>query len=193
LLGKADFSLIGQLNFSQSRPGPANGNRQNACALSYLTNKENIQKELLEGPAGMPQTTASKMVHGSLDLLRETAENGHQFSTEEVRDLLSGCEIGYRLLEELHSRIEKMLDQGVEGKAIGVLLKELIETLDTAIKSFDAARERINAALMGIEEKAQAILKIDQLRHQTAENRGKISAILQLLEAPSTTTLAIIP
>jgi len=131
----------------------------------------------------MPQTTASKMVHGSLDLLRETAENGHQFSTEEVRDLLSGCEIGYRLLEELHSRIQKMLDQGVEGKAIGVLLKELIETLDTGIKSFDAAKERINAALMGIEEKAQAILKIDQLRHQTAENRGKISAILQLLEA----------
>src|SRR5438552_17112699 len=111
----------------------------------------------------MPQTLASDMAQKSFGALLERVEQQHDFSPDEAQELLASCEIGSVVLERLGQLTQRFLDRGMERKKLTFLLREFVDVMNSGIRAFDRARERVNLADLTPEEKAEGISRLEQL------------------------------
>lgn len=135
----------------------------------------------------MPQTIASDMVRKSFGALLERVERQGDFSPDEAQELLAGCEIGSLVLEQLWRLAQGCLDRGMESRKLTFLLKEFLDVIELAIKTFDAARAKVKVADFTSKERAEGLSMLELQGRRAAEMRDGLSALLRWLETPPKT------
>src|SRR5437763_15186958 len=101
----------------------------------------------------MPQTLASDIARNSFTVALERLERQHDFSADEGRELLAGCEMGVLILERVWHLAQGFLDRGMERVKLTFLIKALMDVVELAAKAFDAARARVTRADLVPQEK----------------------------------------
>ena len=132
----------------------------------------------------MAPTLPSEMARKSVAVLLEWVERQETFSPDEAQELLASCEIGSLVMERLWVLSQGFLDRGMEGKKLTFLLKEFVDVLELGGKAFDVARERVKAADLTAQERAEGINALDRAGRRAAEMREEWSSMISWLEAP---------
>src|SRR5208282_3153425 len=132
----------------------------------------------------MSQTLASDIARNSFDTLRQTVERQCEFSRDEVRELLTGCEMASLGLEKLWEFAQGFIDRGTEARKLTFLLKQLADVIQLGIKTFDAAGERVKAADVRPQERTESLAALQALVERAARMRDELSPLLRRLEAP---------
>jgi len=132
----------------------------------------------------MPQILTSEMARKSFGALLEGVERQEDFSPDEAHELLASCEMGSLVLERLWHLAQGFLDRGMEARKLTFLVKELVDVIELGIKALDTARERVKAAAIAQEKRAEAIAMLELQGRRATEIRDELLALVRWLETP---------
>ena len=132
----------------------------------------------------MTQTLTSDMVRSSLDVFLARVEEPHEFSAEEVRELLSSCEIPVLVLERLWLQIQGILDRGMECRKFCTFLNGAINVLELGVKAFTAAQAPVRNADLSSQEKEEGLSKLQQAGRRAVEMRDKLAKLVRWISTP---------
>jgi hypothetical protein len=155
------------------------------CGRSTTTT--NALLSIMLAGVKMPQTIASDMARKSFGALLERVERQGSFSPEEAQELLASCEIGSMVLERLWRLAQGCLDRGMESKKLTFLVKEFMDVIELAIKTFGTARERAKVAGLTPDERAEGLSSLELQGQRAAEMHNELSALLRWLQKPAKT------
>jgi hypothetical protein len=131
----------------------------------------------------MAPTLASDVGRKSLDALLDRLGQPHQFSPDEVQELLASCEMIASLLDRLAQLSEQFLDRGTEAKRLALFLTGWDELLKLGIRAFGAARQRVEEADISQLEQSSALSVLDGLLQRGAGIHDRWTALLRWLES----------
>jgi hypothetical protein len=123
----------------------------------------------------MAQALELDIVRKGFGPILDKLEEEHEFTLQELEDLLSGCEMGSLFLETLWH---------LNNSKLRFMLGEFSDVVDLGTQAFGAARDRVQGADMDPSERAAVISKLTTMESGAREMHRKLSAIQRWLEIP---------
>jgi hypothetical protein len=133
----------------------------------------------------MPQMLSSDMARKSLSVLSERVEQGQNLSRYEARDMVSGCEFFLVQIEQIWQVVQRLIDDGIERRVLGFLVKELIGIAEMSANTFRSAVARISAAPgLSSAETANNLSALEVYSRRLTQIHSDAQSLLKFAEAP---------
>jgi hypothetical protein len=113
----------------------------------------------------------------------ESAPPAPPYTADEVREWLSACEFGTKILDHLRGWLREALSHGVERRKLERALTQYEDLIDSAGEPL----EWLSSAVVSVlpeEEKARAQQSLQDLVTRAAARRAEVAALRELMARP---------
>jgi hypothetical protein len=131
----------------------------------------------------MSHAIVSDALRGSIRPLRDAlSRSGHDFTRDEVLDLVGACAVGGMLIIGLRRGLRGLLENGIEGRKLAFLLKESVDALDESIDTFGRIRTVVDGAALSSTDQAQCTGILEGAEQRAEAAKAEFLALLGFLD-----------